>query len=133
MSALIEEFKREHYEIIKALKEVEELGILTKEGQVKLMSVKPSLIEHFSKEDEKLYPVLWKEAVQNKMLQEKLTIYAGDLEDVSNVVFGFFDRCDKEVLSEKSVEKFEHLLKVLRYRMGNEEIYLYAEYEKIAQ
>jgi hypothetical protein len=133
MSALIEEFKREHYEIIKALKEVEELGILTKEGQVKLMSVKPSLIEHFSKEDEKLYPVLWKEAVQNKMLQEKLAIYAGDLEDVSNVVFGFFDRCDKEVLSEKSVEKFEHLLKVLRYRMGNEEIYLYAEYEKIAQ
>jgi hypothetical protein len=133
MSALIEEFKREHYEIIKALKEVEELGILTKEGQVKLMSVKPSLIEHFSKEDEKLYPVLWKEAVQNKMLHEKLAIYAGDLEDVSNVVFGFFDRCDKEVLSEKSVEKFEHLLKVLRYRMGNEEIYLYAEYEKIAQ
>ena len=40
MSALIEGFKRDHSEIIEALKKVEELGILTKEGQAKLISVK---------------------------------------------------------------------------------------------
>ncbi len=37
MSALIVEFKREHSEVIEALKEVEELGILTKEGQDKTL------------------------------------------------------------------------------------------------
>ena len=129
MSALIEGFKHEHYEIIKALAEAEEFGILTKEGKAKLMSVKPSLIEHLSKEDGKLYPVLWQKAEQNKTLQEKLAIYAEDLEKVSSVVFEFFDKCGKGVLGEKSVEEFEYLLKVLRYRMGQEEIYLYAEYE----
>jgi hypothetical protein len=40
MSALIEEFKREHYGIVDALQEVKECGILTKEGQAKLVSVK---------------------------------------------------------------------------------------------
>ena len=35
MSALIEEFKREHSEIIATLKEVKELGILSREGQAK--------------------------------------------------------------------------------------------------
>jgi regulator of sigma D len=131
MSALVEGFKREHSEIIKALKEVEELGVLTKEGQVKLMSLKQSLIEHLSKEDGKLYPVLWQKAEQNKMLQEKLAIYAEDLENVSRVVFDFFDKCDKGVLGEKSVEEFEYLFTVLRYRMGNEENYLYVEYEEL--
>jgi hypothetical protein len=137
MSALIEEFKQKHYEIIKALTEAKELGILTKEGQAKLMSVEPILIEHLSEEDGKLYPVLWKGAEQNKMRQDKLAIYAEDLETVSSVVFGFFDkffdRCDKGVLGEKSVEEFEYLFKVLRYRMGKEESFLYGEYEKIDQ
>ncbi len=59
MSALIEEFKREHSEIVDALKEVEELGIFTKEGQAKLMSVKSTLLGHLDEEDEKIYPVLW--------------------------------------------------------------------------
>jgi hypothetical protein len=45
MSALIEEFKREHSEIIEALNEIEELGVLTKEGLAKLMSIKSALLE----------------------------------------------------------------------------------------
>jgi hemerythrin-like domain-containing protein len=131
MSALIKEFKSEHSKIIKVLSDVEEFGILTKEGQTKLMSLKPSLIEHLSKEDGKLYPVLWQKAEQNKMLQEKLAIYAEDLENVSRVVFEFFDKCDKGVLGEKSVEEFGYLFKVLRYRMGKEESFLYGEYEEL--
>jgi hypothetical protein len=82
MSALIDEFKREHSEIVDALKEVKALGILTKEGQSKLMSVKPSLIEHLGEEDERLYPVLWKEAEQNKKLKEVLKIFTKDMTPV---------------------------------------------------
>ncbi len=133
MSALIEEFKREHSEIVDALKEVKALGILTKEGQAKLMSVKPSLIEHLSKEDEKLYPVLRKEAEQNRKLKADLEVFAKDLEGVSGFVFGFLDKYNKGLLRARLLRGFETLNWVLRNRMRNEEEFLYDAYDKIVQ
>ncbi len=132
MSALIEKFKKEHSEIIEALKEVEELGILTKEGQAKLMSVKAALLEHLKEEDEKFYPILWKEAEQNKKLKEELDIFAKDFENVSKVVLEFFDRFDKGVLGTRLLWDFETLIMVLRSRIMNEEIFLYGYFEKVA-
>ena len=131
MSALIEEFKREHYEIIKALTEVEELGILTKDGKDKLMLAKDSLHEHFKEEDEKFYPVLLREAEQNKKLKEGLDVFEKDLESLSRVVLGFFDGFDKGVLDARLLNDFKTLLMVLRNRMWNEENYLYVEYEEL--
>ena len=57
MAALIEEFKKEHSGIIEGLKEVDELGILTKEGHAKLMFLTVDLVKHLLHEDEWLYPV----------------------------------------------------------------------------
>jgi len=133
MLALLEEFKKEHSEIVDTLKKVKEYGILTREGQDKLMSVKPSLIEHLDEEDEKFYPVLWKEAEQNIKLKEVLQIFAKDLENISRVVFRFFDSYDKGVLDDRLSGDFETLFTVIRYRMENEENILYDEYEKIFQ
>ena len=133
MSALIEEFKREHSEIVDALKEVTALGILTKEGQAKLMSVKPSLIEHLSKEDEKLYPVLRKEAEQNRKLKADLDVFAKDWESVSVFVFGFLDKYNKGLLRARLLRGFKTLNIVLLNRMRNEEKFLYDAYDKIAQ
>ena len=131
MSALIEEFKNEHSEIVDALQEVKELGILTKEGQAKLMSVKAALLEHLKEEDEKFYPVLRKEAEKNKKLKEELDIFAKDFESVSKVVLEFFDRFDKGVLGSRLLWDFETLIMVLRNRIMNEEIFLYGEYENL--
>ncbi len=131
MSALIEGFKKEHSEIVDALQEVKELGILTKEGQAKLMSVKTSLLEHLKEEDEKFYPVLRKEAEQNKKLKEELDIFAKDFESVSKVVSEFFDKFDKGVLGSRLLWDFETLIMVLRNRIMNEEIFLYGEYEDL--
>ncbi len=58
MSALIEEFKKEHSEIIAILKEVKKLGIHSEEGRSKLMSAKEYLLEHLHKDNEQLDPVL---------------------------------------------------------------------------
>ena len=44
MSVLIEEFKKEHSEIIAILKEVKKLGIHSEEGRSKLMSAKEYLL-----------------------------------------------------------------------------------------
>ena len=46
MTILIEELKKEHSEIVAALNEVKKLGILSKEGQDKLMSLEASLLAH---------------------------------------------------------------------------------------
>jgi hypothetical protein len=51
MPTLIEDLKREHTEIIAALKEVEELGIHTKEGHAKLMSLIMVILKHLWNED----------------------------------------------------------------------------------
>ena len=95
------------------------------------MSVKPSLIEHLDEEDEKFYPVLWKEAEQNIKLKEVLQIFAKDLENISRVVFRFFDSYDKGVLDDRLSGDFETLFTVIRYRMENEENILYGEYDKL--
>ncbi len=72
---LIKELKSEHLKISETLKEVKELGILTHKGQAKLISVKSSLLEHLKEEDKKFYPVLWKEAEQNKKLKKGLKVF----------------------------------------------------------
>ena len=131
MSALIEEFEKEHFEIIEALKEVKELGVLTKEGQGKLMSIKATLLKHLKEEDERFYPVLRKEAEQNKKLEEVLEVFANDLESASRFVFGFFDRCDKGFPGANLSGDFEILFMVIRERMRNEENFLYDEYKML--
>ncbi len=131
MTVLIEEFKREHSEIVAILKEVEELGILSKEGQAKLMSIKASLLEHLWNENERLYPVLWKEAEHNKDLKELLDLFAIEMEDVSKVVEQFFDKYHGGVMDEDFPEEFERLFTAISKRITNEEDILYGAYEEL--
>ncbi len=129
--AMIEKFKREHYEIIKALAEIKELGALTKDGNDKLMSVKETLHEHLKEEDEKLYLYFHKAAEQNKKLKKLLELFADDLENVSKVVTEFFDKYSKGVLDTIFMEEFENLYAAFYERMMYEEYRLYDEFEEL--
>ncbi len=131
MSALIERFKREHSKIIAMLKEVKRLGVLSKEGQSRLMSVKESLLEHLKSEDELLYPVLRKEAEQNKELKNVLKLFAMDPEYVSRVVSEFFDKYSGGNIDEGFPVNFESLFAAINARIRNEEESLYQEFETI--
>ena len=131
MSALINEFKKDHSEIIDTLKEIKELGVLSEEGQAKLISAKESLLEHLRKEDELLYPVLKKEAEHNEKLKELLDVFAKDMENVSRVVMDFFDKYSEDVIDSAVTDEFEHLFAAFRNRIRHEEDILYEEYEKI--
>ena len=133
MAALIEEFKKEHSKIIDTLKEIKELGVLSEEGQAKLISVKESLLEHLKKEDALLYPVLKKEAEHNEKLKELLDVFAKDMENVSRVVMEFFDKYSEEVIDSAVTDEFEHLFAAFRNRIRHEEDILYEEHEKIDQ
>ena len=133
MSALIDEFKKGHSEIIDTLKEIKELGVLSEEGQAKLISAKESLLEHLRKEDELLYPVLKKEAEHNEKLKELLDVFAKDMENVSRVVMDFFDKYSEDVIDSAVTDEFEHLFAAFRNRIRHEEDILYEEHEKINQ
>jgi hypothetical protein len=131
MSVLIEEFKKEHSEIIAILKEVKKLGIHSEEGRSRLMSAKEYLLEHLRKENEQLYPVLRKKAEHNGILKDELDMFAMDPEYVSRVVLEFFDKYFGGVTDEDFQINFESLIAALNARIRNEEESLYQEYEEI--
>tara|TARA_Y100000031_G_scaffold5493_1_gene6714 strand:- start:210 stop:677 length:468 start_codon:yes stop_codon:yes gene_type:complete len=133
MSPLIEELRREHSEILAILSEVEGLGILSKEGQSKTMSVKTILLEHLKKEDVKFYPALYKVVEHNNNLKNTLDLFAMDMENVSRIALEFFDKYSRGVLGKELQEEFESLIVALRNRIKNEEDILYLEHEKINQ
>ncbi len=89
MSALIEEFKKEHSEIIEAFNEVEELGILTKEGQTKFIFLAVNLLKHLWNEDEQLYPILREASEHNKKLKEILSSFINGLGAIHEEVLEF--------------------------------------------
>jgi hypothetical protein len=129
MSILIEELKKEHAEIVATLKEVKKLGILSKEGQDKLMSVEASLLAHLEIEDDQMYPALQKEAEQNKDLKNTLDLFSMDMDNVSKIVQDFFDKYSEEFSGEELQKDFETLYTALSKRISNEEESLYEEYE----
>ena len=129
MSILIEELKKEHSGIIATLNEVKKLGILSKEGQDKLISVQTSLLAHLEMEDDQLYPILRKQAENNKDLKNTLDLFEMDMENVSTIVQEFFDKYSEEFSGEKLQEDFENLFAALSKRISNEEAALYEEYE----
>jgi len=134
MSILIEELKKEHSEILAALNEVKKLGILSKEGQDKLMSLEVSLLAHLEMEDDQLYPALRKEAEHNNRIKDTLDLFTMDMESVSKVVREFFEKYSEGFpgMEPKELsEDFENLLAALNRRICNEEESLYEEYETL--
>ena len=97
------------------------------------MSVKASLLEHLWNENERLYPVLWKEAERDKDLKELLDLFAIGMEGVSTVAQRFFDKFHEGSLDKNFQHEFEEFFAAISKRIKNEEEILYDEYEKIAQ
>ncbi len=133
MSALIEEYKKEHSIIIEGLKEVDELGILTKEGHAKIMFLTVDLVKHLWHEDEWLYPVLRKASEHNKKLKEILRLFINGLGDIHEEMLDFIIKYHQGVTDSNFQREYERLFDSLSIRIEYEEKILYDEYEKIDQ
>ena len=133
MSALIEELKREHSELVAILNEVKGLDILSKEGQTKLLSAKERFFTHLNKEDRQLYPVLIKDAENNKQMESALDLCAIDMENVSRIALDFFNKYYGGVIDEDFPGEFERFFTTISKRIKDEEDILYDEYDKINQ
>ncbi len=133
MLVLIDQLIKEHSQIFDELTEANRLGIITKEGQSKLFSAKADLLVHLKNEDEHLYPILKKEAENNKNLESILNSFSSEMEDISKSVMEFIDKYSNGVLDSKYVESFDSIFATLSARMKKEESIIFAEYEKISQ
>ena len=132
MSVLIEKFKKEHSNIIKALKKVEESGIHTKEGHTKLMFLLPNLLNHLWDEDEQLYPVLRKASENNKKLKEILSLFVNGLETIHEEMLTLITKYAKGVVKDSNFQReYERLFDALSKRIQYEEEILYDEYNNL--
>ena len=129
MSALIEEYKKEHSKIIEVVKEVMVLVVLTKEGHVKLMFLAPDLLDHLWKEDKQYYPVLRKASEHNKKLKEILSLFANGLGTIYVEMLNFMVIYHKGVVIDINFQRdYEKLFGALRKRIEYEENILCDEY-----
>ncbi len=134
MSVLIEEFKKEHSEFVEALKEVDELGVFTKEGHAKLMSLLPDLLDHLWNEDVRLYPVLKKTSEHNKKLKEILSFFVNGLSAIHEEMLIFMTKYAKGIVLDINFQReYERLFGALSKRIEYEEEILYEEYEDMQQ
>ncbi len=131
MSALIEGFKKEHSEIIEALKKVKELGVLTEEGQAKLMPEIVDLLKHLWSEDQWFYPVLLKASKHNKNLEEILGVFTSGLGGLHDEMQNFITKYSKGVKDNNFQRDYERLFDTLSKRIEYEENVLFSEYEKL--
>jgi len=117
--------------LLKHTKKLRNLGVLTKEGQIKLMSIKATLLKHLKEEGGEFFTLFSGKERRNKKLKEALEVFAKDLESASGFVFGFFDRCDKGAPGANLSRNSETLFTIIRDRIRNEENFLYGKYKEL--
>ena len=113
--------------------EVEELGVLTKEGHAKLISITSDLLRHLWDEDELLFPVLRRAAVHNKKLKETLGFFTNGLGSLHEDALKFFTNYSTGIIKSDFQKKYERLFDAISRRIGYEENILFDEYENIVK
>ena len=131
MARLISELKREHANLLTALDEVKNLGIVSDEGRDRLLGAKGALLAHLSKEDELLYPTLERAAAVDHKLQRTLDVFARDLHMVTDTALLFFQRYEANPTDMQLAMDFGKLYGILKLRIQKEESVLYAAYQAL--
>lgn len=133
MSVLVEKLKRDHVVIGDILNQVKEMGISSKEGLGKLLSVRTTLLAHLKAEDEQLYPTLKKEAEKNDGLKRTLDLFAREMETISREALSFLDKYLSGGAGLEFARDFGRLCANLGQRIRKEESILYPEYDKLSR
>lgn len=133
MTTLVNELKSEHAKIATVLEKVSNLGIFTPAAQKMLLEAKDRLLSHLKKEDERLYPVLRKEAENNSELKRTIDHFAKDMEAISQAALDFFDKYAKGGSGFEFAKDFGRLFSNLANRIYREESILYQKYNEIME
>lgn len=128
MSSLLEELKNEHRIMLDILDQVKLLGISSRTGQEKFLSIRDLLISHMKKEDEKYYPALIKAAESNMELKMTLDYFARDLEVVTRRTMQLFEKYSQGGTETEFTGDVTLLYMTLKDRIRIEEETLFKKY-----
>ena len=131
MSDLINQLKSEHQQISLILTEVNNLGITTYEGQIKLISVKNLLFKHLQKENEELFPVLNAAAKNNRVLKTNMQVLSLEMRTITGETAHFFQKHEGCGAVMEFNRDFIKIFTLLLQRFAKEEKVLYSEYIRI--
>ena len=128
MSSLLEELKNEHRIMLDILDQVRHLGISSKTGQEKFLSIRDLLISHMKKEDERYYPELKRAAESNEALKLTLDYFVRDMEVVSQRAMQVFDKYAQGGTEKDFAGDLTLLYMTLKDRIRIEEETLFKKY-----
>jgi hypothetical protein len=143
MSTLVEELKSDHVQLKQTLKKASDFSKPVMERLSYLKQIKQGLLDHLSKEDRELYPVLKKAAERNLEVRRLVDHFAKDLEEVASQALAFFAKYEDipRVVERMKMDvqfamefggDLERLMILLGLRIGREEGSLYPEFDKLA-
>ena len=133
MNALIKELKAEHEQLTMTLQKVKSLGKITPETKNLLSESKQALLDHIKKEDDFLYPIMYKRAEHDPKLAVILKIFGQDLKKLATQVLVFYEKYEQEDHEADFSKDFTQFFAALSNRIGNEESILFKEYEQIME
>ncbi len=133
MSELTKELGKEHAVIAEILNKANSLGITSEQGQNMLLAAKNGLLEHLSKEDEQLYPVLHNAAEHDADLKRTLDLFATDMDKISKAALEFFAKYSAGGSGIEFAKDFGALYAILTIRIRREESILYQKYDELQQ
>jgi iron-sulfur cluster repair protein YtfE (RIC family) len=128
MSSLLEELQNEHRIMLDILDQVRHLGISSKTGQDKFLSIRDLLISHMRKEDERYYPALRRAAENNEALKLTLDYFARDMAVVSRRAMQVFDKYAQGGTEKDFAGDLTLLYMTLKDRIRIEEETLFKKY-----
>jgi len=133
MSKLINELMQEHNEIADLFRTIMKSGVTSNKGLDIVKHSKTKLLEHLKKEDNYLYPPLYKMAKKDVLLRNTLRNFGDELEIVTQSVQIFYSKYSsmRNINKKEFVEDMSALNILLKSRIMKEEVSLYKAYEKL--
>ena len=131
MESIIEELKQEHEELRRILQAAIEIGIASKAGQAKLLSMRELLMSHLQKENDEIYVPLKMKAVSDRELARVLDPFFAKLEEIPSFAAEFFERLERDGASIELARSAGRLAGMIRNRIHQAEYVVFSEFEKL--
>ena len=130
MGNLVKDLVEDHKALAAALDDLKKIGISSSAGRDKIGAINGALLGHLKKEDEELYPPLYKDAESDAALKRKLDMLSEDMQRVSQAALEFFTKYKDGGEGLDFIRDFGALVGKLNIRIQWEETQLYPEYER---
>jgi len=130
MENLIANLKNDHVLLGAKINQVKNIGISSAEGKQLLISIKDDLLGHLKKEDQELYPRLYKLAETDPVIKKTVDTFTHEMELISQSALSFFDKYSHESSGMDFFKDIGRLLAALSDRIRKEEVILYPLYDE---